>query len=296
MSARSVMRGDMVSDQSTMPFDGFASFYEELGRKYPEEKLTYLTLGAQLRKRWILDQLRRLKGILLDAGCHKGLFCNRYRNGSVIGVDISPSLIATAKHRFPKVRFYVGDIRSMPFIENEFVDAVLCAETLEHIPDPEAALNEFMRVLKPKGSLLLLVPDFAGTNRPAWVIKQEMTAYGIEALPYFHTAYSPQELADLVSAIGFNVVYAGAGGHEAVYIRKRFVKIFNLAALFSRRFTTTIIGRRIAFLLDLLFFSGLLCCGLRAMARRKAEHGYFSFVVAEKPLGVISSDEERPVP
>lgn len=51
----------------------------------------------------------------------------------------------------------VSNITNMPVPDASF-DAVLCTEVLEHVPDPVAALEEFHRVLKPGGSLLLTAP------------------------------------------------------------------------------------------------------------------------------------------
>jgi ubiquinone/menaquinone biosynthesis C-methylase UbiE len=45
---------------------------------------------------------------------------------------------------------YIGDITSIP-VENESFDYVLCTEVFEHIPQPDLALKEFARILKPGG-------------------------------------------------------------------------------------------------------------------------------------------------
>jgi ubiquinone/menaquinone biosynthesis C-methylase UbiE len=51
----------------------------------------------------------------------------------------------------------VSDITSIPVPDASF-DAILCSEVLEHIPDAVAALNEFTRILKPGGILLITAP------------------------------------------------------------------------------------------------------------------------------------------
>lgn len=48
----------------------------------------------------------------------------------------------------------VADIVKMPF-EDERWDAIICSEVFEHLPDPEAAVSELKRVLKPGGRLIL---------------------------------------------------------------------------------------------------------------------------------------------
>lgn len=51
----------------------------------------------------------------------------------------------------------VSDIGSIPAQDRSF-DAILCSEVLEHVPDPTLALDEFARLLKPGGVLILTAP------------------------------------------------------------------------------------------------------------------------------------------
>jgi ubiquinone/menaquinone biosynthesis C-methylase UbiE len=51
----------------------------------------------------------------------------------------------------------VCDIISIPEPDNSF-DIILCSEVLEHVPDPTKALDEFGRLLKPNGKLILTAP------------------------------------------------------------------------------------------------------------------------------------------
>jgi ubiquinone/menaquinone biosynthesis C-methylase UbiE len=75
------------------------------------------------------------------------------------GLDIS----ATAQKNYHK-RFVQADARAMPFPDGEF-DAAFSIWVLEHVPNPEQALREMRRVLKPNGLLYLspawFCPDFA---------------------------------------------------------------------------------------------------------------------------------------
>src|SRR6185312_4101323 len=57
----------------------------------------------------------------------------------------------------------VSDITSIPEPNNAF-DAVLCTEVLEHVPAPEAALRELVRLLKPGGNLILTAPFVSFTH------------------------------------------------------------------------------------------------------------------------------------
>jgi SAM-dependent methyltransferase len=51
----------------------------------------------------------------------------------------------------------VSDITEIPAPDASF-DAILCSEVLEHVPEPTHALDEFTRLLKPGGILILTAP------------------------------------------------------------------------------------------------------------------------------------------
>lgn len=51
----------------------------------------------------------------------------------------------------------ISDITNIPEPDDSF-DVILCSEVLEHIPEPTHALDEFSRLLKPNGILLLTAP------------------------------------------------------------------------------------------------------------------------------------------
>jgi ubiquinone/menaquinone biosynthesis C-methylase UbiE len=51
----------------------------------------------------------------------------------------------------------ISDITEIPVPDASF-DDVLCSEVLEHVPEPTHALDEFTRLLKPGGTLILTAP------------------------------------------------------------------------------------------------------------------------------------------
>jgi SAM-dependent methyltransferase len=103
---------------------------------------------------------------VLDVGSGRGYLQDVVPNYT--GLDIAAS---AAKHYHK--RFVAGTATAMPFAEDEF-DAVWSIWVLEHIPNPEAALSEIRRVVRPGGLLYLL---------PAWDCKP-WAAQGYDARPY----------------------------------------------------------------------------------------------------------------
>lgn len=51
----------------------------------------------------------------------------------------------------------ISDIINIP-VEASSFDAILCSEVFEHIPEPDMAIKEFARILRPGGTLILTAP------------------------------------------------------------------------------------------------------------------------------------------
>jgi len=104
---------------------------------------------------------------ILDAGCGTGQFATRLRallpEALITGIDILPERIAALRmdlaHAARHLTFAVGDLFDLKFADASF-DCVACRHVLQSIPDPERALGELTRVLKPGGRLHLLAEDY----------------------------------------------------------------------------------------------------------------------------------------
>jgi SAM-dependent methyltransferase len=93
---------------------------------------------------------------LLDAGCGAGLAIAiaAERGATVSGYDAAPGLIAIARRRVPSARIEQGDLEELPFADRSF-DAVTGFNSFQYAANPEAALREAYRVLRPGGGLVI---------------------------------------------------------------------------------------------------------------------------------------------
>ncbi|MGQ9634763.1 MAG: class I SAM-dependent methyltransferase [Bryobacteraceae bacterium] len=89
----------------------------------------------------------------------------------------------------------IADLRALPFRDGAF-DACLNIVTLEHIPDPQQALAEMARILKPGGKLLLAAPQ-------EWEIHQ---------VPHDYYRFTRHALAALLEQAGFTKYRIEAAG------------------------------------------------------------------------------------
>ena len=79
----------------------------------------------------------------------------------------------------------IGSILELPRLENSFDDSIFCSQVLEHVPDPERAVREFFRVLKPGGFALISVPHLGYLhNEPHDYFR--FTRHGLRALLQRH--------------------------------------------------------------------------------------------------------------
>ena len=56
---------------------------------------------------------------------------------------------------------YLGDVQDMVEVPSNTYDTIFCNQVIEHVPSPQKALNEFFRILKPGGALILAAPHLS---------------------------------------------------------------------------------------------------------------------------------------
>ncbi|RED23220.1 phosphatidylethanolamine N-methyltransferase /phosphatidyl-N-methylethanolamine N-methyltransferase [Rhodopseudomonas thermotolerans] len=101
-------------------------------------------------------------GRVLDVGVGTGLSLSDYsKTTRLCGVDISEPMLRKAHERVRALNLTnvdvlaVMDAKNLAFPENHF-DAVVAQYVITAVPDPEATLDDFVRVLKPGGELILV--------------------------------------------------------------------------------------------------------------------------------------------
>ena len=101
----------------------------------------------------------------LDAGCGTGFlsFELAVRGHRVTGVDFAPAMLAEARRkaaeRAVSIRFEEADAEHLPFPAASF-DLAISRHVLWTLPHPEAAIDEWTRVLRPGGRLVVADGQF----------------------------------------------------------------------------------------------------------------------------------------
>jgi len=155
--------------------------------------------------RFLFQVLPATPGRVLDAGCGTGIF-SRYlasRAWQVTAFDASPEMIeqARAMSNDPNIEYRNETMESFDEKPGSY-DAIVSFSMLEYVEDDDKAIAKFASLLKPKGMLVMSVP-----NRPGLLRKLEGVVFGIrtasgdrlfndrgEYLKHQKQQYSPFEL------------------------------------------------------------------------------------------------------
>jgi ubiquinone/menaquinone biosynthesis C-methylase UbiE len=217
---------------------------------------------------------------MLEIGCGTGAVCRaavgRPDVAEVVGVDPSAAFLQRAREiaaGLSRLSFIEADGRDVPLPADTF-DVVVFYTTLCHVPAPERALAEAMRLLKPGGWLAALDGDYAGTTVATAATDPLQACADAAMAALVNDAWLARRLSALVREMGFMEPRATSHGYVGID---------------DASYLLTLVDRGA----DSLAASGRigapLAEALKAEARRRTEAGsffgsiaYFS-LVARKP-------------
>lgn len=147
MAARAI---DMQTDGVARAYDRWAPVYD-------------LVFGPVFRRgRYLsIQAAERIGGRILEVGVGTGISLPQYsRRSRLYGVDISESMLDKARERVRRLALghveglAVMDAERLEFEEDSF-DVVVAQYVVTAVPNPERALDEFARVVRPGGEIVI---------------------------------------------------------------------------------------------------------------------------------------------
>lgn len=166
---------------------------------------------------------------LLDLCCGTGVMTRDLAaasgEGSVIGVDFSPAMLAVARSGAadPRIEFVEADALHLPFDDESF-DGAAMGFSMRNLVDIGAGLREVARVLRPGATFVNL--EIAKPPNPVWRRLFYIHFYGIvplvgrivgrDAAAY---RYLPQSLVNFPDADVLAGMFAAAGFEHVRYVR-----------------------------------------------------------------------------
>jgi SAM-dependent methyltransferase len=126
------------------------------------------------------------------------------KSGRVIGVDMTPEMIETArenaaKGNYSNVEFRLGELENLP-VADESVDVVISNCVINLVPDKKKAFKEAFRVLKPGGRLM--VSDIVLLRKLPDFVIQSVAAY----VGCISGAAMKESYLEAIESAGFNEV------------------------------------------------------------------------------------------
>src|SRR5262245_49713909 len=107
----------------------------------------------------------------LDIGCGTGFLAFELaaRGQRVTGIDFAPAMLAEARRKAAErgvaIRFEEADAEHLPFSPGSF-DLAISRHVLWTLPHPQAAIDEWIRVLRPGGRLVVVDSQFDADAAP----------------------------------------------------------------------------------------------------------------------------------
>jgi SAM-dependent methyltransferase len=129
------------------------------------------------------------------------------RPAQLVGIDPSSVFIDMARETLagePRVSCAVGDAVATGQADSVF-DLVIAHTVYSHLIDPEGALAEARRILRPGGQLVIFDGDFATITVALFDGDPLQTAVGAVLRHMVHAPYIMRRLPALVAASGFSV-------------------------------------------------------------------------------------------
>jgi SAM-dependent methyltransferase len=156
--------------------------------------------GRRISSRVILKKLNRLKkrGRILDVGCATGFFLDEAKGlgWEVYGVELSKWAVSYARDKFD-IEVFEGELKDAHF-QDSYFDVVVLKDSIEHLIDPKATLNEIRRILKQDGILYINTPNIS--SLASRILKARWWG-----LKQFHLYYFTKgTLSRMLDVTGFN--------------------------------------------------------------------------------------------
>ncbi|MCU0396030.1 MAG: class I SAM-dependent methyltransferase [Chitinophagaceae bacterium] len=164
-------------------------------------------------KRVLVQQVSgRQQGTLLDVGCGTGAFLHTMQAAGWQVTGLEPDGGARTR-AFQLYGLQVQEASLIYRLPDAQYDVITLWHVLEHIHDLHGYWEQFARLLRPGGTLLIAVPNF--TSRDASEYQQYWAAYDVPRHLYH---FSPQSMQQLAAQHGFSISAIRPMWLDAFYI------------------------------------------------------------------------------
>lgn len=152
------------------------------------------------RRNAVIDILENIdrNAIILDVGCSSGILLQELKEKgfkNLYGIDVSKKAIETSKRSGFTNSFVMNG--ENPDFEPQTFDIIISSDSLEHMELDQKALNNWHRLLKPKGKIIVFVPAFMSL----WSAHDEIN--------HHFRRYTRTELKSKIRKAGYSIKKSG---------------------------------------------------------------------------------------
>ena len=144
-------------------------------------------------------------------------------DSSYTHLDIERSMMLKSKSSHRDSDFLLADASNLP-LRDEMFDLVFASEILEHLVDSEKGLDEWCRVLEPKGYMLITTPNTSMSWKRVYLRffeKHEVSGGHVSEYDVRNLCESLQKRSmKVLTILGFNLVFVGPVRLFIVYLRR----------------------------------------------------------------------------
>jgi 2-polyprenyl-6-hydroxyphenyl methylase/3-demethylubiquinone-9 3-methyltransferase len=191
------------------------AFYDQQAPRWWEATATIAPLNRlnPLRFQYFDRAVPPWPGLrVLDVGCGGGFTCEflAHRGAQVWGVDQSAQCIEAAQTHAEQqalgIHYHWGVAEALPF-EAAMFDVVVCVDVLEHVVDPQRAVAEMSRVLRPGGIVCFDTINRTGRSRLVmiWLLENLLRQIPV-GIHDWNKFITPEELRAMLDQSGFGSV------------------------------------------------------------------------------------------
>jgi 2-polyprenyl-3-methyl-5-hydroxy-6-metoxy-1,4-benzoquinol methylase len=140
---------------------------------------------------------------VLDVGCGLGYFSERLvqRGAIVTACDLGPNLVERTRRRAGCLAVVADALQLVSQFGPDQFDVVVSSECIEHTPDPTAAVNQMLGVLRPGGYLSLSTPNIVWSP-----VVRLATAIGARPFDGYENFSSWRSLRSTIRQAGASIV------------------------------------------------------------------------------------------
>ena len=192
------MRGVFLAEE-------FIKFWAELANRYDSAIDNIMGEKIRLKIREKLNEENNL-GNLLELGCGTGYFTETLagKSENIISTDISEEMLSIARGKLNGFEFQVMNCQDIKFDEGTF-DTVFMGLVLL-FTEPEKALKESSRVLKPGGLLIIADPDISFLSFYGNLKFRFKALVNYRKIPTTGHFLNQEKIVNMLDTAGFEVV------------------------------------------------------------------------------------------